>query len=252
MVPAKSDARDHCIGLAKLAPWNCRRKNQPFCPSSRKNQRCRNPRAHVSQDEAQFTKEMPARSTASAPLSCSSATPSDVVRGYKLRAQPRQPIVAPWLERQTKSASRDGTRLARHSASYFRNQTLRCGMLRLPRYNRRAHESPLCTPASANVIRIAQPKPRARDLGVPFDGTPGKWNAITDVAGVTVGHKTSSPVEGKLSSEKVRSHRCHRRHSALLRTLRSRLRRVVLAKRQRRNDWHHLGRGIRVSRRPGA
>jgi L-aminopeptidase/D-esterase-like protein len=44
----------------------------------------------------------------------------------------------------------------------------------------------------------AQPKPRARDLGVPFDGTPGKWNAITDVAGVTVGHKTLISGEGKL------------------------------------------------------
>jgi D-aminopeptidase len=32
--------------------------------------------------------------------------------------------------------------------------------------------------------------PRARDLGVPFDGTPGPLNAITDVAGVTVGHAT--------------------------------------------------------------
>jgi len=33
-------------------------------------------------------------------------------------------------------------------------------------------------------------KPRARDLGIPFDGTPGEMNAITDVAGVTVGHST--------------------------------------------------------------
>lgn len=32
--------------------------------------------------------------------------------------------------------------------------------------------------------------PRARDLGVPFDGTPGPLNAITDVAGVAVGHST--------------------------------------------------------------
>ena len=32
--------------------------------------------------------------------------------------------------------------------------------------------------------------PRARDLGIPFDGTPGPFNAITDVAGVTVGHHT--------------------------------------------------------------
>ncbi|MGH7530180.1 MAG: P1 family peptidase [Gemmatimonadales bacterium] len=31
---------------------------------------------------------------------------------------------------------------------------------------------------------------RARDLGVPFDGTPGPLNAITDVAGVEVGHAT--------------------------------------------------------------
>ena len=39
------------------------------------------------------------------------------------------------------------------------------------------------------VPLLAQPK-RARDLGVPFDGTPGTWNAITDVAGVEVGHTT--------------------------------------------------------------
>ena len=31
-------------------------------------------------------------------------------------------------------------------------------------------------------------KKRARDLGVPFDGTTGPYNAITDVEGVTVGH----------------------------------------------------------------
>ncbi len=31
---------------------------------------------------------------------------------------------------------------------------------------------------------------RARDLGIPFEGTPGPLNAITDVAGVTVGHTT--------------------------------------------------------------
>ena len=33
----------------------------------------------------------------------------------------------------------------------------------------------------------AQAKPRARDLGVPFEGTTGPLNAITDVAGVEVG-----------------------------------------------------------------
>jgi len=44
----------------------------------------------------------------------------------------------------------------------------------------------------------APSKPRARDLGVPFDGTPGPLNAITDVAGVTVGHTTVISGEGKL------------------------------------------------------
>ena len=43
-----------------------------------------------------------------------------------------------------------------------------------------------------------QAKPRARDLSVPFDGTPGPRNAITDVAGVTVGHTTLISGEGKL------------------------------------------------------
>ena len=33
-------------------------------------------------------------------------------------------------------------------------------------------------------------KPRARDLGLPFPGTPGPFNAITDVAGVCVGFTT--------------------------------------------------------------
>ena len=41
-------------------------------------------------------------------------------------------------------------------------------------------------------------KPRARDLGVSFDGRPGPLNAITDVAGVTIGHTTLISGEGKL------------------------------------------------------
>ena len=39
-------------------------------------------------------------------------------------------------------------------------------------------------------LAVAQTKPRARDLGVPFDGMPGPLNAITDVKGVEVGHTT--------------------------------------------------------------
>ena len=44
----------------------------------------------------------------------------------------------------------------------------------------------------------AADKPRARDLGVPFDGTPGPLNAITDVAGVTVGQVTLIEGDGPL------------------------------------------------------
>lgn len=40
--------------------------------------------------------------------------------------------------------------------------------------------------------------PRARDLGVPFDGTPGPLNAVTDVAGVEVGHTTLIAGDGAL------------------------------------------------------
>jgi D-aminopeptidase len=48
------------------------------------------------------------------------------------------------------------------------------------------------------VAASAQTKPRARDLGVPFDGTPGPNNAITDVKGVEVGHTTLISGAGKL------------------------------------------------------
>src|SRR5438094_4143398 len=48
------------------------------------------------------------------------------------------------------------------------------------------------------VLVSAQTKPRARDLGVPFDGTPGTFDAITDVRGVEVGHTTLISGSGKL------------------------------------------------------
>ena len=41
-------------------------------------------------------------------------------------------------------------------------------------------------------------RPRARDLGIPFDGEPARLNAITDVAGVEVGHTTIVRGDGKL------------------------------------------------------
>ena len=45
---------------------------------------------------------------------------------------------------------------------------------------------------------LTQRAPRARDLRVPFEGAPGPLNAITDVAGVTVGHATIISGEGAL------------------------------------------------------
>ena len=47
----------------------------------------------------------------------------------------------------------------------------------------------LCTPSFADGAR-------ARALGIPFDGAPGRWNAITDVEGVTVGYSTLIEGEG--------------------------------------------------------
>jgi D-aminopeptidase len=41
-------------------------------------------------------------------------------------------------------------------------------------------------------------KPRARDLGIPFEGIAGRFNAITDVAGVEVGHATLISERGRL------------------------------------------------------
>ena len=47
-------------------------------------------------------------------------------------------------------------------------------------------------------VASSQSKPRARDLGVPLDGTPGPLNAITDVKGVEVGHTTLISGDGAL------------------------------------------------------
>src|SRR5258706_789759 len=49
-----------------------------------------------------------------------------------------------------------------------------------------------------STLQAMQTKPRARDLGIPFDGMPGQFNAITDVKGVEVGHTTVISGEGKL------------------------------------------------------
>jgi L-aminopeptidase/D-esterase-like protein len=56
-------------------------------------------------------------------------------------------------------------------------------------------------PVLGLVAALAAPqhaKPRARDLGVPFEGTPGPLNAITDVSGVEVGLVTLIDGDGTL------------------------------------------------------
>ncbi len=50
--------------------------------------------------------------------------------------------------------------------------------------------APVILLALVPALLSAQPRPRGRDLGIPFPGTPGPLNAITDVAGVAVGHAT--------------------------------------------------------------
>ena len=57
-----------------------------------------------------------------------------------------------------------------------------------------AREPQTSPPAKASL--------RARALGIPFEGTPGKFNAITDVAGVEVGYTTLISGEGKLEAGK--------------------------------------------------
>jgi D-aminopeptidase len=56
--------------------------------------------------------------------------------------------------------------------------------------------------AQTATAQTKSAKPRARDLGIPFDGTPATLNAITDVAGVEVGHVTLISGDGKLTPGK--------------------------------------------------
>src|SRR6266702_831435 len=57
---------------------------------------------------------------------------------------------------------------------------------------REPQKHPPATPFVENKIV------RARDLGIPFEGRPGRFNAITDVAGVEVGYTTLISGDGKI------------------------------------------------------
>src|SRR3989442_4934789 len=54
-----------------------------------------------------------------------------------------------------------------------------------------------CALAGAGVAHGQKPE-RGRDLGIRFEGTPGPLDAVTDVAGVEVGHRTLIQGSGKL------------------------------------------------------
>ncbi|MFN2399792.1 MAG: P1 family peptidase [Gemmatimonadaceae bacterium] len=61
----------------------------------------------------------------------------------------------------------------------------------------------LCTTVlSVSSAQSVAQKPRARQLGIALDGTPGTNNAITDVSGVEVGHTTIISGAGKLVAGK--------------------------------------------------
>jgi L-aminopeptidase/D-esterase-like protein len=72
-------------------------------------------------------------------------------------------------------------------------------MRRVARRRRAALAAGLCSLLACAGEAPAQTAPRARDLGVPFEGTPGPLNAITDVRGVEVGFVTLVSGEGKLT-----------------------------------------------------
>ncbi len=61
----------------------------------------------------------------------------------------------------------------------------------------------------AAALPTSAQKPRARDLGIPFHGTPGPANAITDVAGVAVAGGSVARGEGEGEGEGERGGAAH-------------------------------------------
>ena len=62
----------------------------------------------------------------------------------------------------------------------------------------RPEYTPLHPPRTPTSCSGISGKKRARAIGIPFDGTPGQFNDITDVAGVEVGYATILRGEGPL------------------------------------------------------
>ncbi len=58
----------------------------------------------------------------------------------------------------------------------------------------------MAVPFDVGAQAASAPKPRARDLGIPIEGIAGTLDAITDVAGVEVGHATLISGSGRCES----------------------------------------------------
>jgi L-aminopeptidase/D-esterase-like protein len=85
--------------------------------------------------------------------------------------------------------------LPRLNFAMFTRSTSILLVLLLLSLDSRAREPQKSPPAGSTTKTVAV---RARDIGIPFEGTPGKFNAITDVAGVEVGYTTLISGEGAL------------------------------------------------------
>ena len=57
----------------------------------------------------------------------------------------------------------------------------------------------VCFIVACGLSASGQSSPRARELGIPFEGTPGPLNSIVDIKGVEVGHRTLISGEGELT-----------------------------------------------------
>jgi L-aminopeptidase/D-esterase-like protein len=86
-------------------------------------------------------------------------------------------------------------RLLRLNFAMFTRSTSTLLFLLLLSLDSHARERQKYSPAGSTTKTATV---RGRDLGIPFEGTPGKFNAITDVAGVEVGYTTLVSGEGAL------------------------------------------------------
>ncbi|HUA62638.1 MAG TPA: P1 family peptidase, partial [Verrucomicrobiae bacterium] len=114
---------------------------------------------------------------------------------FKTTRPERHTAVLPvvWGENPPRSV-----RVSGHSLSILYRRRRFCDNLRFMQICRKLPSPLLAALFGLTVSTFAQSTPRARDLGVPFDGTPGTLDAITDVRGVEVGDTTLISGSGPL------------------------------------------------------